>query len=169
MQVVQPSGFMTTVHAYTSDQRLLDSSHDDMRRARSAAMSMIPTTTGAAKAVGLVIPELKGKLDGFAVRVPTPNVSMVDLNVLLKETVTKEKVNAAMKKAAESNLKGILRYTEEELVSIDYQGMRESSCFDAPLTNVLNGNMVKVVAWYDNECGFSNRVIDLARFIGGKL
>ena len=163
------SGFMTTVHAYTSDQRLLDSSHDDMRRARSAAMSMIPTTTGAAKAVGLVIPELKGKLDGFAVRVPTPNVSMVDLNVVLKEAVTVEKVNAAMKKAAEGNLKGILRYTEEELVSIDYQGMRESSCFDAPLTNVLNGNMVKVVAWYDNEAGFSNRVIDLARFIGGKL
>ncbi len=165
------SGFMTTVHAYTSDQRLLDSSHDDMRRARSAAMSMIPTTTGAAKAVGLVIPELKGKLDGFAVRVPTANVSMVDLNVVLKESVNKEKVNEAIKKAAETNLKGILRYTEEELVSIDYQGMRESSCFDAPLTNVLggSGNMVKVVAWYDNECGFSNRVIDLARFIGGKL
>lgn len=163
------SGFMTTVHAYTSDQRLLDSSHDDMRRARSAAMSMIPTTTGAAKAVGLVIPELKGKLDGFAVRVPTPNVSMVDLNVVLKESVTKEQVNEAMKKAADTKLKGILRYTEEELVSIDYQGMRESSCFDAPLTNVLGGKMVKVVAWYDNECGFSNRVIDLARFIGGKL
>lgn len=163
------SGFMTTVHAYTSDQRLLDSSHDDMRRARSAAMSMIPTTTGAAKTVGVVIPELKGKLDGFSVRVPTPNVSMVDFNVVLKESVTIEKVNLAMKKAAETKLKGILKYTEEELVSIDYQGMKESSCFDAPLTNVINGNMVKVVAWYDNECGFSNRVIDLARFIGGKL
>lgn len=163
------SGFMTTVHAYTSDQRLLDSSHDDMRRARSAAMSMIPTTTGAAKTVGVVIPELKGKLDGFSVRVPTPNVSMVDFNVVLKESVTIEKVNLAMKKAAETKLKGILKYTEEELVSIDYQGMKESSCFDAPLTNVINGNMVKIVAWYDNECGFSNRVIDLARFIGGKL
>lgn len=163
------SGFMTTVHSYTSDQRLLDSSHDDMRRARSAALSMIPTTTGAAKTVGLVIPELKGKLDGFSVRVPTPNVSLVDFNVLLKETVTIEKVNAALKHAAETSLKGILRYTEEELVSVDYQGMRESSCLDAPLTNVINGNNVKVVSWYDNECGFSNRVIDLARFIGGKL
>lgn len=163
------SGFMTTVHAYTSDQRLLDSSHEDMRRARSAALSMIPTTTGAAKAVGLVIPELKGKLDGFAVRVPTPNVSMVDLNVVLKENVTIEKVNSALKTAANGQLKGILRYTEEELVSIDYQGMRESSCLDSALTNVLNGNNVKVVAWYDNEVGFSNRVIDLASFIGGKL
>lgn len=163
------SGLMTTVHAYTSDQRLLDSSHSDIRRARSAAMSMIPTTTGAAKAVGLVIPELKGKLDGFSVRVPTPNVSMVDLNAVLKESVTIDQVNAALKKAAEGPLKGILRYTEEELVSIDYQGMRESSCVDAKLTNVINGNNVKVIAWYDNEAGFSNRVIDLATFIGGKL
>lgn len=163
------SGFMTTVHSYTSDQRLLDSSHDDMRRARSAAMSMIPTTTGAAKTVGVVIPELKGKLDGFSVRVPTPNVSLVDFNALVKENVTIEKVNAVLKAAAEGPLKGILRYTEEELVSIDYQGMQESSCVDAQLTNVLNGNNIKVVAWYDNEAGFSNRVIDLARFIGGKL
>lgn len=163
------SGFMTTVHSYTSDQRLLDSSHEDMRRARSAALSMIPTTTGAAKTVGLVIPELKGKLDGFSVRVPTPNVSLVDFNVVLKENVTIEKVNNALKTAANGQLKGILSYTEEELVSIDYQGMRESSCLDAALTNVLNGNNVKVVAWYDNEVGFSNRVIDLASFIGGKL
>lgn len=163
------SGSMTTVHAYTSDQCLLDSSHSDIRRARSAAMSMIPTTTGAAKAVGLVIPELKGKLDGFSVRVPTPNVSMVDFNALLKESVTIDKVNAVLKQASEGPLKGILRYTEEELVSIDYQGMRESSCVDSKLTNVINGNNVKVIAWYDNECGFSNRVIDLATFIGGKL
>ncbi len=163
------SGFMTTVHSYTSDQRLLDSSHDDMRRARSAAMSMIPTTTGAAKTVGVVIPELKGKLDGFSVRVPTPNVSLVDFNALLKTNVTIDQVNDALKRAAEGPLKGILRYTEEELVSIDYQGMSESSCLDSKLTNVLNGNNVKVVSWYDNEAGFSNRVIDLARFIGGKL
>ncbi|MGB0455160.1 MAG: type I glyceraldehyde-3-phosphate dehydrogenase [Bacteriovoracaceae bacterium] len=162
------NGFMTTIHAYTSDQKILDSQHSDIRRARAAGLSMIPTTTGAAKAVGLVIPELKGKLDGYAIRVPTPNVSMVDLSANLKATVTAEEINAAMKEASESNLKGILGYTEEKLVSVDYMGMRESSCVDASLTNVI-GNTVKVVSWYDNEAGFSHRVIDLAKFIGGKL
>lgn len=163
------SGFMTTVHSYTGDQRILDSSHKDLRRARAAAVSMIPTTTGAAKAVGLVIPELKGKLDGYAIRVPTPNVSLVDLNVTLKKSATKEEINAAFKAAAEGDLKGILGYTTEPLVSCDYMGMRESSMIDSELTNVLGGNNVKVVAWYDNEAGFSNRVIDLATFIGKRL
>lgn len=162
------SGFMTTVHSYTGDQKILDSSHSDYRRARSAAVSMIPTTTGAAKAVGLVIPELKGKLDGFAVRVPTPNVSLVDLNVTIKTSATKEEINAALKEASLGSLKGILAYEEEELVSVDYMGMRESSCVDAALTNVIGGTNVKVVAWYDNEAGFSNRVIDLAIMMGEK-
>lgn len=161
-------GLMTTVHAYTSDQNILDGSHSDPRRARAAAVSMIPTTTGAAKAVGLVIPELKGKLDGFAVRVPTPNVSLVDLTVELKSSVSIEQVNAALKEAAESSLKGVLKYTEEELVSVDFMGMRESSCVDSKLTNVIE-NQVKVVSWYDNEAGFSNRVIDLAKFVGQRL
>ncbi|WP_127716627.1 type I glyceraldehyde-3-phosphate dehydrogenase [Halobacteriovorax sp. HLS] len=163
------NGFMTTVHSYTGDQSILDTSHADKRRARAAAISMIPTTTGAAKAVGLVIPELKGKLDGFSIRVPTPNVSLVDLNVTLKKDVTIEEVNAALKEASSSNLKGILAYEEEELVSCDYMGMRESSCVDASLTNVIEGKNVKVVTWYDNEAGFSNRVIDLATFIGKQL
>lgn len=162
------NGLMTTVHAYTSDQNLLDNSHSDLRRARAAAMSMIPTSTGAAKALGEVIPEMKGKLDGYAVRVPTPDVSMVDLTVVLEKTVTKADINAAMKKASETNLKGILGYTEEELVSIDYMGAPESSFFDSKLTNVI-GNTAKIVSWYDNEVGFSNRVIDLANFIGQKL
>ena len=162
------SGLMTTIHAYTSDQQLLDGSHRDKRRARAAALSMIPTTTGAAKAVGLVIPELKGKLDGYAVRVPTPNVSMVDLTVSLKNKATAEEINAALKEASESNLKGVLGYEADELVSIDYCGMRESSCVDASLTNVVD-DKVKVVSWYDNEAGFSNRVIDLAKFVGSKL
>ena len=161
-------GLMTTVHAYTSDQQILDGSHKDLRRARAAAMSMIPTTTGAAKAVGMVIPELKGKLDGYAVRVPTPNVSMVDLTVELKNAATKEQINAAMKEASESSLKGVLAYTEDELVSIDFMGMRESSCVDSKLTNVID-NQVKVISWYDNEAGFSNRVIDLARYVGERL
>lgn len=161
-------GLMTTVHSYTSDQQILDGSHKDPRRARAAALSMIPTTTGAAKAVGMVIPDLKGKLDGYAVRVPTPNVSMVDLTVDLKENITKEQVNASLKNAAETHLKGILAYTEEELVSIDFTGMRESSCVDATLTNTI-GNQVKVISWYDNEAGFSNRVIDLAKFVGERL
>ncbi|EQC45270.1 type I glyceraldehyde-3-phosphate dehydrogenase [Bacteriovorax sp. Seq25_V] len=162
------SGFMTTVHSYTGDQRILDASHKDYRRARAAAVSMIPTTTGAAKAVGLVIPELKGKLDGFAVRVPTPNVSLVDLNVTVKTPTTIEEVNQAMLEASNGALKGILAYEEEELVSVDYMGMRESSCVDAKLTNVIGGTNVKVVAWYDNEAGFSNRVIDLAILMGAK-
>ncbi len=162
------SGFMTTVHSYTGDQRILDASHKDYRRARAAAVSMIPTTTGAAKAVGLVIPELKGKLDGFAVRVPTPNVSLVDLNVTVKTPTTIEEVNQAMLEASNGALKGILAYEEEELVSVDFMGMRESSCVDAKLTNVIGGTNVKVVAWYDNEAGFSNRVIDLAILMGAK-
>ncbi len=162
------SGLMTTIHAYTSDQQLLDGSHSDKRRARAAGLSMVPTTTGAAKAVGLVIPELKGKLDGYAVRVPTPNVSMVDLTVSLKNKATAEEINAALKEASDSSLKGVLAYEEEELVSIDYCGMRASSCVDAKLTNVVD-DKVKVVAWYDNEAGFSNRVIDLATYVGSKL
>ena len=162
------NGLMTTVHAYTSDQNLLDNAHDDLRRARAAAMSMIPTSTGAAKALGEVIPEMIGKLDGYAVRVPTPDVSMVDLTVNLEKKATKQEINDAMKKAAAGNLKGILGYTEEELVSMDFMGATESSYFDSKLTNVI-GNTAKIVSWYDNEVGFSNRVIDLANFIGQKL
>lgn len=162
------NGLMTTVHAYTSDQNLLDNSHSDLRRARAAAMSMIPTSTGAAKALGEVIPEMLGKLDGYAVRVPTPDVSMVDLTVNLEKKASKAEINEAMKKAAQGTLKGILGYTEEELVSIDYMGKTESSYFDSKLTNVI-GNTAKIVSWYDNEVGFSNRVIDLANFVGQKL
>ncbi len=161
------NGFMTTIHSYTSDQALLDTAHSDPRRARSAAMSMIPTTTGAAKTVGEIIPELKGKLDGYAIRVPTPNVSLTDLTVTLEKKATKEEVNAALKEASETYLKGILRFETEELVSIDYLGMSHSSCVDASLTNVI-GNNVKIVAWYDNEAGFSNRVLDLVKFMGSK-
>lgn len=161
------NGFMTTVHSYTSDQCLLDASHSDPRRARAAAMSMIPTTTGAAKTVGEIIPELKGKLDGYSVRVPTPNVSLTDLTANLLKAATKEEINAALKEASETNLKGILRFETEELVSVDYMGMRHSSCVDAALTNVI-GKTVKLVAWYDNECGFSNRVLDLVKLIGSK-
>lgn len=162
------NGLMTTVHSYTSDQNLLDNSHSDLRRARAAAMSMIPTSTGAAKALGEVLPSMKGKLDGYAVRVPTPDVSMVDLTVVLNKTVTKADINAAMKEASQTYLKNILGYTEEELVSQDFMGCPESSFFDAKLTNVI-GNTAKVVSWYDNEVGFSNRVIDLAGFVGSKL
>ncbi len=161
------NGFMTTVHSYTSDQMLLDGSHSDPRRARAAACSMIPTTTGAAKTVGEIIPELKGKLDGYAVRVPTPNVSLTDLTVNLKVKASKEEINAVLKEAAETYLKGILRYETDELVSIDYNGMRHSSCVDASLTNVI-GNSAKLVAWYDNESGFSNRVLDLVKFMVSK-
>jgi glyceraldehyde 3-phosphate dehydrogenase len=161
------NGFMTTVHSYTSDQSLLDAAHSDPRRARAAALSMIPTTTGAAKTVGEIIPELKGKLDGYSVRVPTPNVSLTDFTVNLKKAATKEEVNSALREASETTLKGILRFETEELVSVDYMGMSHSSCVDASLTNVI-GNNVKVVAWYDNECGFSNRVLDLVKFIGSK-
>ena len=161
-------GFMTTIHAYTGDQNILDANHSDPRRARAAAMSIIPTSTGAAKAVGLVLPELAGKLDGYAVRVPTPDVSMVDLAVTLKTKATAEEINSAMKEAANSSLKGVLAYEEEELVSVDFLGNPHSSIFDSKLTNVI-GNQAKIVTWYDNEVGFSNRVIDLAEFIGSKL
>ncbi|MBZ4672949.1 type I glyceraldehyde-3-phosphate dehydrogenase [Deferribacterales bacterium Es71-Z0220] len=156
------NGIMTTVHSYTNDQRILDLPHKDLRRARAAAVSMIPTSTGAAKAVGLVLPELKGKLDGMAVRVPTPNVSMVDLTCNLNKAVTEEEVNMAMKEASEGDLKGILQYVEEELVSIDFNGNPHSSIFDAPLTKVIGGTCVKVISWYDNEWGYSNRIAELA-------
>ena len=158
-------GFMTTVHAYTNDQRILDLPHKDLRRARAAALSIIPTTTGAAKAVGLVIPELKGKLDGIAVRVPTPTVSLVDLVAELEQDVTIDDVNSAMDEASKTYLKGILHYCEEECVSIDFKGNCHSSIFDAPSTKTIGGNMVKVISWYDNEWGFSCRMRDLARFI----
>ena len=161
------NGFMTTIHSYTSDQMLLDGIHSDPRRARAAGLSMVPTTTGAAKTVGEIIPELKGKLDGYSVRVPTPNVSLTDFTANLKKTASKEEINAALKEASETYLKGILRFETDELVSVDYMGMRHSSCIDASLTNVI-GNNVKVVAWYDNECGFSNRVLDLVKFMASK-
>ncbi len=154
-------GLMTTVHAYTNDQRILDLPHSDMRRARAAAVSMIPTTTGAAKAVSLVLPELKGKLDGMAIRVPTPNVSIIDLVVQTEKSTSVEEVNAALKAAAEGKLKGILSYVEEELVSIDFNGCPASSSIDATSTSVIDGNMVKVLSWYDNEWGYSNRLLDL--------
>lgn len=155
-------GIMNTIHAYTNDQSILDLPHKDLRRARAAAVSIIPTSTGAAKAVGLVIPELKGKLDGLSMRVPTPDGSVVDLTVELSKTVTKEEVNAAMKKAAEGPMKGVLEYTEDPIVSCDIIGNPYSSIFDSKLTMVMDGNMVKVVSWYDNENGYSNRVCDLA-------
>ncbi|HHT03364.1 MAG TPA: type I glyceraldehyde-3-phosphate dehydrogenase [Bacteroidales bacterium] len=155
-------GIMNTIHAYTNDQSILDLPHKDLRRARAAAVSIIPTSTGAAKAVGLVIPELKGKLDGLSMRVPTPDGSVVDLTVELSKTVTKEEVNAAMKKAAEGPMKGILEYTEDPIVSCDIVGNPYSSIFDSKLTMVMEGNMVKVISWYDNENGYSNRVCDLA-------
>lgn len=161
-------GLVTTVHSYTNDQQILDLPHKDLRRARAAAMSMIPTTTGAAKAVSLVLPELKGKLDGMAIRVPTPNVSVVDLVVTLKKKTDAEKVNAALKKAAKGNLKGVLKFEEEPLVSIDFNGTSYSSIVDAPSTKVIDGNMVKVLSWYDNETGFSNRVVDLMKLIASK-
>ena len=154
-------GWMTTVHSYTNDQNLLDLPHKDLRRARAAAMSIIPTSTGAATAVAEVMPELKGKLDGFAMRVPTPNVSVVDLNVLVEKKTTAEEVNAAFKKAAAGRLKGILDVSEVELVSIDFRGNPYSSIVDAPYTKVMDGDFVKVVSWYDNEWGYSNRCVDL--------
>jgi len=163
------SGFMTTIHAYTQDQSLLDASHKDIRRSRAAAMSIIPTTTGAAKALGEVIPSLKGKLDGYALRVPTPDVSMVDLTAVLKKEVSIEEINAAVKEASEGEMKGVLGYTEEELVSIDFKGLPESSIFDSKLTNVTCGKTVKVVTWYDNEVGFSERVLDLAAYVQGQM
>jgi glyceraldehyde 3-phosphate dehydrogenase (phosphorylating) len=162
-------GLMTTIHAYTMDQRIQDSPHKDMRRARAAAVSMIPTTTGAAKAIGLVLPHLKGKLDGFSMRVPTPNVSIVDLVATVKKPATVEKINAALKKAASGKLKGILAYSEEPLVSIDYNGNPHSSIIDSKLTTVMEGNLVKVLSWYDNEWGYSCRVRDLMLYMFGKL
>jgi glyceraldehyde 3-phosphate dehydrogenase len=156
-------GWMTTVHSYTNDQNLLDLPHKDLRRARAAAMSIIPTTTGAATAVGEVLPELKGKLDGFAMRVPTPNVSVVDLNAVLEKPATGEDVNNALREAAQGALKGILDVTNVPLVSIDYRGNPHSSIVDAPYTKVLDGDFVKVLAWYDNEWGYSMRCVDLLR------
>ena len=162
-------GSMTTIHAYTNDQRILDLPHKDLRRARAAALSMIPTTTGAAKAMGLVMPELKGKLDGYSMRVPTPDVSVVDLVALVEKATTSEAVNAAFKKAAEGPLKGILRYSEEELVSRDYLGDPHSSIVDAGFTKVIDGTLVKVIAWYDNEWGYSCRVRDLIHYVAKSL
>jgi len=157
-------GFMTTVHSYTNDQQLLDLPHSDLRRARAAALSIIPTTTGAAKAIGKIIPELKGKLDGFSLRVPTPDGSITDFVAVLKKEVTDEEVNAAFKKAAAGELKGILEYTEDPIVSADIVGNSHSNIFDA-LSTMANGNLVKVVGWYDNEYGYSSRVVDLIQKI----
>lgn len=157
--------FMTTIHSYTNDQRILDQPHKDLRRARAAAVSQIPTTTGAAKAVGLVLPELKGKVDGIAIRVPTPNVSLVDLVAVVGKRTTAEEVNAAFKSAAEGGLKGILGYTEEPLVSVDFMHDPHSGVFDALSTKVMDGNLVKVLAWYDNEWAYSLRLVDLAKYI----
>ena len=162
-------GLMTTVHAYTNDQRILDLPHSDIRRARAAAQSMIPTSTGAARAVGEVLPELKGKLDGMAVRVPTANVSVVDLVAELDKTASADAVNQAMQAAAEGPLKGVLQYCQEELVSVDFNGNPHSSIFDAALTKVMDNNFVKVLSWYDNEWGFSNRMRDVSLYIGQSL
>ena len=161
-------GLMTTIHAYTNDQKILDLPHKDLRRARAAGMSIIPTSTGAAKAVALVLPELKGKLNGFAMRVPTPNVSVVDLVVELQKPTSAEEINAALKAAAANELKGILQYCDEPLVSIDFNGNSHSSIVDALSTMVMEGNMAKIVSWYDNEWGYSSRVVDLIGYIAGK-
>jgi glyceraldehyde 3-phosphate dehydrogenase len=160
------SGWMTTIHAFTNDQVTLDFPHKDLRRARAASLSMIPTSTGAAKAIGLVLPALKGKLDGYAMRVPTADVSVVDLSVLLDKDTDADAINAAMKKAANGPLKGILEYVTAPLVSIDFLGNPHSSSFDAPSTKVMNGRFAKVLAWYDNEWGYSCRVVDLALLMG---
>src|SRR6266571_2441649 len=162
-------GTMTTIHSYTNDQRLLDLPHKDLRRARAAALSMIPTSTGAAKALHLVIPELKGKLDGYAMRVPTPNVSVVDLTVTTEKPVAVEAVNAALRRAAEGPMKGIVEYTEEQLVSADFKGNPNSSIVDAEYTKVVGDRCVKVLAWYDNEWGYSCRCRDLIKFLAAKL
>ena len=161
-------GQMTTIHSYTNDQNVLDFPHKDLRRARAAAINMIPTTTGAAKAIGLVMPELKGKLDGYSMRVPTPNVSVVDLVAELAKNATAEEINAALKAAAEGGLKGILAYTEDPVVSTDMMHNANSSIIDASLTKVLGGNLAKVVSWYDNEWGYSCRIVDLVKFIASK-
>ncbi|HVA84592.1 MAG TPA: type I glyceraldehyde-3-phosphate dehydrogenase [Candidatus Binataceae bacterium] len=162
-------GLMTTVHSYTSDQMLQDGPHKDLRRARAAALSMVPTSTGAAKAIGLVLPMLKGKLDGIAIRVPTPNVSVVDLTATVERDADESAVNAAMKKAAEGELRGILAYSDEPLVSIDFNGNPHSSIFDAPLTKVLGKRLVKIFSWYDNEWGYSNRLADVTAFVASKI
>jgi glyceraldehyde 3-phosphate dehydrogenase len=161
-------GSMTTVHSYTNDQNVLDFPHSDLRRSRAAALNIIPTSTGAAKAIGLVVPELKGKLDGYSMRVPTPDVSVVDFVAVLKKNTTTEEVNSALKKAAENGLRGILAYTEDPVVSTDLLHNPNSSIVDAELTKVLGGNLVKVVSWYDNEWGYSNRIVDLIVFLGKK-
>ena len=162
-------GLMTTVHSYTSDQMLQDGPHKDLRRARAAALSMVPTSTGAAKAIGLVLPALNGKLDGIAVRVPTPNVSVVDLTATVERDADDKSVNAAMKKAAEGELRGILAYCDEPLVSIDFNGNPHSSIFDAPLTKVMGKRLVKIFSWYDNEWGYSNRLADVTAFVASKI
>jgi glyceraldehyde 3-phosphate dehydrogenase len=162
-------GTMTTIHSYTNDQKLLDLPHKDLRRARAAALSMIPTSTGAAKALHLVIPELKGKLDGYAMRVPTPNVSVVDLTVITEKPVTAESVNAAFKRAADGPIKGILGYTEDEVVSIDFRGDPRSSIVDGPYTRVVGTNCLKVLSWYDNEWGYSSRCKDLIKMLAARM
>ncbi|HUT83747.1 MAG TPA: type I glyceraldehyde-3-phosphate dehydrogenase [Thermodesulfobacteriota bacterium] len=162
-------GLMTTIHSYTNDQKILDLPHKDLRRARAAALSMIPTTTGAARAISLVLPSLKGKLDGLAIRVPTPNVSLVDLVAELEKETTLEAVNGALKKASETDLKGYLKFSDEELVSCDFNNSLFSSIVDGPLTSLICGNLVKVLAWYDNEMGYSARIIDLIKLIGKNL
>ena len=162
-------GSMVTIHSYTNDQSILDLPHKDLRRARAAAVSMIPTTTGAAKATSLVIPELKGKIDGIAIRVPTPDVSMTDLAVVVEKAVTVQQINDAFRKAADGELKGILKYTEEELVSCDYIGNPHSCIFDSKCTNVVDGLLLKVSGWYDNEWGYASRCVDLMQYIGATL
>jgi glyceraldehyde 3-phosphate dehydrogenase len=162
-------GLMTTVHAYTNDQQILDLPHSDLRRARAAALSMIPTSTGAARAIGLVIPDLNGKLDGMAIRVPTPNVSVVDLTAELEKPATETAINDAMRAAAEGPLAGVLAYCDEPLVSIDFNHTPYSSIFDAGLTKVLDGTLCKVLSWYDNEWGFSNRMRDVTLLVGRQL
>ncbi len=159
------SGWMTTIHAYTADQRLQDAPHKDLRRARAAALSMIPTSTGAARAIGLVMPDLKGKLDGFAIRVPTVDVSVVDLSVKLGKDTDADAINAAMKAAADGPMKGVLQYVDEPLVSIDFLSNPHSSMFDAPTTKVMDGSFAKVLSWYDNEMGYATRCIDLAQLM----
>lgn len=161
-------GLMTTVHSYTNDQRLLDLPHKDLRRARAAAVSLIPTTTGAARAISLVLPELEGKLDGMAIRVPTPNVSMIDLVVEVEKDVDEAKINSALKRAANGKLKGILEYTDEPLVSIDFKGNSNSSIVDGSITKVIGKRLVKIIAWYDNEWGYSSRIRDLILYMGSK-
>jgi glyceraldehyde 3-phosphate dehydrogenase len=162
-------GLMTTIHSYTNGQRILDTPHKDLRRARAAAVSMIPTTTGAATAVALVLPELQGKLDGFAIRVPTPTVSVVDLTAIVSKSTSAEEINAAVKAAADGELKGILQYCDEPLVSVDFVGSPYSSIFDSMFTKMISDNMVKVLSWYDNEWGYSSRIVDLSKYVAERL